>query len=387
VDRARRSCQIRFCPIYALQEPVEAGKKKDNVVATDPSRGCNDTFGVKEADVYTNMTRAISGDVYLDLNGKVFYNENTAALRDALQQYVGRYPTCDELRNVMNTRPVDTVKYIACQPTARNRPNRWCQSTSTQRGLAASVHADWMIRQLGECQTALPQSAPGRYFGWQQLNVNIGTQSIIPIFWKAKIKLRDIDIVQGLKSDARDAPSQGVTIRGSVVESYLAAIENTIGPAFAAQGWGDIVNNPGAAIVFIVQAPQGVFDNGPRAVRINGVPLSQYLRAAVTYGCALSPWVQRVVDPNNVATRLAFDRSMRNLFDKLYNKGSNPNVPIGTDIVCNPPGAASGSGFCGNLYDAFSYVASLPPDRSRQCVIDNIKVLLTGGKPNFMSCV
>jgi hypothetical protein len=199
--------------------------------------------------------------------------------------------------------------------------------------------------------------------------------------------MRDINIFQGLQSASQYAPSQGKVVQAKFIETLLEVFDSYIVPQVRSKWHWDPYTNGATSFTNFINQVWGDQTAYPNVTVYNGLTPGQYLHAAVTYGCAASPSFQQVDDPNMVATRAAFDKAFRNTFDKLYNMNSSPNVAIGTDVLCNPPGGTPGTGpFCGNLYDAFNFVYSLP-NHGRQCIINNIGLLVgNGGKPNFYGC-
>jgi len=405
--RRPRALKVRFGAVSLLAvaciggvlipaSPAGAGiVKKANIGATDPALGCSDPFAAPEVHAYANMDQAYNlgkNTAYLDLNNKVFYNEETAAFRDGLRKNYGQSGNldCDTLNTIMQNAatwtPTQVLQWLVCTQGAAAQTPLWCQATQAgnplgNRGSALTYIANWYGEQMRQC------GGPGRFVQWPGLGVYVTTRSILGGIWSVPVYVRDINIYQGLQSGSNQyAPSQGKVVQAKFIENVLEVFDNTIVPQIRAKWGWDAYRNGVTSITNLINqiwADQTAYPN----VLWNGLTPGQYLHAAVTYGCALSPTFEQVDDPNMVATRAAFDKAFRNTFDKLYNMNSSPNVAIGADVLCNPPGGTPGSGpFCGNLYNVFNYVYSLP-NHGRQCILDNIGLLIgNGGKPNFFSC-
>jgi hypothetical protein len=383
--------------------PASAGiVKKAQVGATNPALGCNNVFGAPEVTAYANLDQAYNlgqNTAYLDLNNKVFYNEGTAAYRDALRKIYGQSGNLDcgtlntAITNSANMTPTAVVQYVACDngPTGIAKAFLWCAATKAgnplgNQGSALTWIANWYGEQMRQC--AAPYAGAGRFVQWPGLNVFLTKASILGGIWTVPVYFRDINIFQGLQSSNQNAPTQGKVVQAAFIEKVLETFDQAIVPGIKAKWGWDAYRNGATSITNLINqiwADQTAYPN----VLVNGsLTPGQYLHAAVTYGCAASPSFEQVDDPYLVATRAAFDKSFRNMFDKLYNMNSSPNVVVGHDVLCNGgPNDAPGSGpFCGNLYDAFNFVYSLP-NHGRQCIMNNIGVLVgNGGKPNFYGC-
>jgi hypothetical protein len=221
---------------------------------------------------------------------------------------------------------------------------------------------------------------PGRTYNWNNLNKSIYVKdsqlSHVPEVMKT------VSISQGMLGSA----SEGHVEQAPQVENFLHILDNPGGVraqvlADYAGGKFDPESSFAAMTNFLNDS---YYRSYYPAVTVNGISWPTYLSALVTFGCAASPAIQTVVDPNGIATRAAFNGALRNLVDKLWNTHS-ANVAIGSDELCNPAGKAAGSGYCINMFDTLTFINNNAPN-PYTCMQNTIADLVYGTPPNYWGC-
>jgi hypothetical protein len=200
--------------------------------------------------------------------------------------------------------------------------------------------------------------------------------------------LDSMNINQGLQGTAAGSPSEGRIVQAPGIESWLHFLDDAGGiSAQVVQKYGGF--NPESSTTAMQNFLNDVWFRGsyPNVI-VNNMSLPQFVHALVALGCAYSPTIQSLIDPHGVATRAAFNASFRNLADNVYNDNHPKKaVAIGTDVMCNPPGAAAGSGFCVNMFDTLTWVYNNLPSNGFSCIQYTTPQILKSKVPDYYGCV